>query len=110
MTEIRQYADGQGELDLASFQDVVAVIMEYMAKKFEEGDQGGRPVSVVKKHRVFGHRSSISRDSKSMEDLERDADMVASNWSHTKKSGLAQRMSSIRKALHLPARRSPKTD
>lgn len=38
LMDVREYADANGELDVAAFQDVVAVIMEFFAKRFEAGD------------------------------------------------------------------------
>jgi len=45
MASLRQYADADGELDLASFQDAVAILMEFMQTRFDQGDNTARPVS-----------------------------------------------------------------
>jgi hypothetical protein len=76
-------------------QDVVAVIMEYMAKKFDEGDHGGRPVSVGAKREGWRARLFSSGS-----DTNTDLDEV----SKLTKKGFLQRISSIRKYV-----RSPKT-
>ena len=45
MVKSREYMDAEGELDVASFQDAIAVVMEYMMKKANEGEKGARPIS-----------------------------------------------------------------
>jgi len=69
--------------------------MEYMAKKFDEGDHGGRPVSVGAKREGWRARLFSSGS-----DTNTDLDEV----SKLTKKGFLQRISSIRKYV-----RSPKT-
>jgi len=39
---LRQFADGDGDLDLASFQDAIAVLMEYMAREEMKGNESAQ--------------------------------------------------------------------
>jgi len=39
MFQMRPYADAEGELDLPSFQDAIAVLMDYMAAKYADGQR-----------------------------------------------------------------------
>jgi len=45
MGKARDYRDADGELDLASFEDAIAEIMEFMAIRAKEGDKTAKPLS-----------------------------------------------------------------
>jgi hypothetical protein len=46
MMDARKFSDAEGELDVASFQDAITTIMEFMAKTVQEGDASAEPLHI----------------------------------------------------------------
>ena len=57
LMSVRPFADAEGQIDLPSFQDAMATLMEFMLQKVKEGNQSAAPVTVKVRHH---HHSCIA--------------------------------------------------